>query len=106
MEMSQILIRNPNPNNKKSVCFTKHIGIKCSECGVNPIVGFRYKCMSCNNYNLCENCESNDIHSYHNFIKLRKKDFVSAKSNPCDIKKKDVSVNTKTSFFGNLIFRD
>lgn len=31
-------------------------GVKCSICHVNDIQGFRYKCMQCTNFNMCQNC--------------------------------------------------
>ncbi|CAD5119895.1 DgyrCDS8475 [Dimorphilus gyrociliatus] len=31
-------------------------GIKCDVCKGLPIVGFRYKCLQCFNYNLCQTC--------------------------------------------------
>ena len=59
-----------------SNCNTVHIGIKCENCGKNPIQGIRYKCTICNNYNLCENCEElNSIEKFHSqdhdFIRMR-----------------------------------
>jgi len=52
-----------------------HKEIKCNKCEMNPIVGIRYKCADCNDYNLCEKCEEenfiNNVHP-HNFIKIRK----------------------------------
>jgi hypothetical protein len=52
-----------------------HQGIKCNKCEMNPIVGIRYKCADCNDYNLCEKCEEenfiNNVHP-HDFIKIRK----------------------------------
>ena len=48
-----------------------HKGIKCDECGINDIKGVRYKCSTCLNYNLCENCEENTEHDEnHIFIKI------------------------------------
>lgn len=41
-----------------------HKGITCKECGVNPILGARFKCTICNNYNLCEACEEKEAHSH------------------------------------------
>jgi hypothetical protein len=40
-----------------SYCLTVHSGIRCNECGVSPIVGIRYKCNICQDYDLCQNCE-------------------------------------------------
>ena len=51
-----------------------HYGVKCDKCGVLPIIGYRYKCHVCKNYDLCQNCE--EINSQtgehpHELIKLR-----------------------------------
>ena len=71
--MSQIISKNINSksiiNNQKYVI---HKGIKCNECGMNDIIGIRYKCSKCPNYNLCENCEENTEHDEnHMFVKIR-----------------------------------
>lgn len=34
-----------------------HFGVKCDKCGMFPIIGYRYKCPVCKNYDLCQNCE-------------------------------------------------
>eukprot|EP01100_Stratorugosa_tubuloviscum_P007157 TRINITY_DN29_c2_g4_i1.p1 TRINITY_DN29_c2_g4~~TRINITY_DN29_c2_g4_i1.p1 ORF type:complete len:511 (-),score=225.95 TRINITY_DN29_c2_g4_i1:397-1929(-) len=49
-----------------------HENIYCKNCEF-PIVGIRYKCCICINYDLCENCESlNSIHDKnHPLLKLR-----------------------------------
>jgi hypothetical protein len=39
---------------------TKHIihqGIVCNNCQKNNICGMRFKCFTCQNYNICEDCE-------------------------------------------------
>jgi hypothetical protein len=46
----------------------KHIGITCSNCKQPNIVGIRYKCIKCNNYNLCETCENLCIHDIHHIL--------------------------------------
>lgn len=50
-----------------------HQGILCDNCN-NPIVGVRYKCGSCSDYDLCEFCESQEgIHQEdHLFVKIRR----------------------------------
>jgi len=41
----------------------------CKKCAY-PIIGTRYFCTACDNYNLCEACESVSTHP-HNFLKIR-----------------------------------
>ena len=42
-----------------------HKGIQCSNCGMLPLLGFRYKCTICDNYNLCENCQDSSVSIKH-----------------------------------------
>ena len=35
----------------------EHFGVKCAQCGSNPIKGIRYKCAVCNNFDYCEQCQ-------------------------------------------------
>ena len=58
-------------NAKKSKKKIIHNGIKCDNCGIFPITGIRYKCMECENFNFCENCEKNNTHP-HLFYKIKK----------------------------------
>jgi len=44
--------------------------VKCDGCGVKPIVGIRYKCTVCYDFDYCENCEATKEHT-HNFIKMK-----------------------------------
>jgi len=49
-----------------------HHRVQCDGCGVVPIVGFRFKCTVCPNFDLCATCEAKDEHpGNHNFIKMR-----------------------------------
>jgi hypothetical protein len=49
-----------------------HKGIKCNQCGKKDIIGIRYKCSTCPNYNLCEDCEEDSTHDEdHIFVKIR-----------------------------------
>ena len=41
-------------------------------CNRSPIVGLRYKCLQCYDYDLCESCADYQlIHSHHVFAKIR-----------------------------------
>jgi hypothetical protein len=46
-----------NPKQNKAKNKVVHNGIKCNNCGMFPIIGIRYKCIECDNYNFCEKCE-------------------------------------------------
>ena len=48
----------------------KHEGIKCSNCKVNPILGPRFMCPQCHEFNLCYLCEENLDHS-HALLKVK-----------------------------------
>lgn len=51
-----------------------HAGVFCNNCHDGNFFGLRYICAECNNFNLCENCYKNDIHSHnkeHTFIRLK-----------------------------------
>ena len=71
------LMRNQLEN--KNVSYknnTIHHGIKCNQCFQEPIIGYRYKCCECPNFNLCEKCEENNSKEeehIHDFIKMKKK---------------------------------
>ena len=52
-----------------------HIHIFCNHCQRGNFFGFRYICAECNNYNLCEECYSNNIYTHdkeHTFIRIKK----------------------------------
>ena len=73
--IEQTISKLDNDNNiKNDVIDSKvvHIGFSCNECNVYPIVGTRYKCTVCFDYDMCEQCESKlgDKHG-HSLIKHR-----------------------------------
>ena len=48
-----------------------HRGITCDGCSTRNVVGVRYKCAECPDYDLCEECEAKDVHSHHTFLKVK-----------------------------------
>ncbi|KAK3899247.1 hypothetical protein C8A05DRAFT_18291 [Staphylotrichum tortipilum] len=49
-----------------------HRGCQCNGCGINPIRGIRYRCTNCTDFDLCETCESQGLHTKtHIFSKIR-----------------------------------
>lgn len=49
-----------------------HSNIVCNECKMSPIVGSRFKCLNCKDYDLCQNCydKKNFVHPYHQFQEI------------------------------------
>ena len=76
-EMSKIMMSNVQQKEEEinfSFVKTTHKGVKCDKCGKNPIIGYRYKCSICKDFNLCDTCELKNSETQehkHNFIKMR-----------------------------------
>ncbi|KAG9240242.1 EF hand domain-containing protein [Calycina marina] len=66
----QLLFRvSENASSRSSVV---HRGCGCNACGEVPIRGTRYRCANCADYDLCELCESQEVHiKTHIFYKIR-----------------------------------
>jgi len=59
---------NPHQNNTASEI---HNNVVCDGCGMGPIVGNRYKCSVCPDFDFCKGCERTQDHP-HDFIKIKK----------------------------------
>ena len=48
-----------------------HMNVTCDGCGVHPLVGVRYKCGVCPNFDFCENCEKKEALKHgHPLVRL------------------------------------
>ena len=48
-----------------------HFGVKCDQCGKYTIIGCRYKCSVCPNFDYCEDCEKKYSKTHnHPFYKI------------------------------------
>ena len=47
----------------------EHVGVTCDGCETS-VVGFRYKCLTCPDYDLCGRCEMRGLHPGHNMIRI------------------------------------
>uniref|UniRef100_A0A1B0B0K9 ZZ-type domain-containing protein n=1 Tax=Glossina palpalis gambiensis TaxID=67801 RepID=A0A1B0B0K9_9MUSC len=50
--------------------FVIHHRVECDNCLMSPIMGFRYKCIECENYDLCQHCEVKHVHAEHMMIRM------------------------------------
>lgn len=50
-----------------------HLGISCDCCGTMNIIGMRYKCIFCKNFDMCEQCEAKTTthDPSHLFVKVK-----------------------------------
>ncbi|TMW54462.1 hypothetical protein DOY81_000454 [Sarcophaga bullata] len=54
----------------KSYNSIEHDQIECDGCYISPIVGHRYTCIQCINYDLCQNCALDKIHMKHSMLQI------------------------------------
>lgn len=45
-----------------------HQGVTCDSCQATPVVGYRYKCQICPDFDLCQDCKLQNQHSNHPMI--------------------------------------
>jgi len=47
-----------------------HSGVRCSSCGMDPLLGARYMCRKCISYDLCEKCRRKIMHGHNDYWSL------------------------------------
>lgn len=62
-----------NPGKRKSKVNTIHKNVRCSVCGVFPIVGVRYRSTLLDDFDMCEDCEDTIDHPYP-LIKIKQEE--------------------------------
>ena len=63
---------SPTDSSKTDTTEIQHNGVGCDLCNMVPILGIRYKCVVCENFDLCETCEHHGGHpDSHPRIKMR-----------------------------------
>lgn len=89
---SQIRSEAPKP----ALPIVVHERVTCDGCGMYPIVGHRYKCVICHNFDFCEACEDKGTHP-HAFLKIRRPEqaLKSIVATMDDSEKEGVEINGK-----------
>jgi hypothetical protein len=68
----QVMDAQRKPKINRQVA-TVHHNIICDGCNMSPIIGIRYKCTTCPDFDLCQACEAKGLHpKSHSFIKAKK----------------------------------
>ena len=77
-----------------------HLNVTCDGCGVHPIVGVRYKCAVCRNFDFCENCEKKEALKHgHPLVRLPEiKMLRTIKCNLKESSKKNLDKDEKVIF--------
>nr|WAU16850.1 SQSTM1 [Cristaria plicata] len=65
----KIYIRENQASCSSNASARVHPGVICDGCD-GPIVGIRYKCLTCPDYDLCSTCEQRGLHIEHNMMKI------------------------------------
>jgi len=71
--------REENPKQGKSDSSSEnqiHPGVTCDSCEKQPIEGYRYKCVVCDDYDLCGSCEAAGRHPGHNMMRIANPEMV------------------------------
>ena len=70
----KIYIKRTSQNKKQEASSPKnetviHPGICCDNCN-GDVLGYRYKCIQCEDYDLCAQCEAKGLHPHHYMIRM------------------------------------
>ena len=71
-----VVVASPVPSEPTSVIprGPVHEGIHCDGCKMENIVGVRWKCLQCTDYDLCDKCHSTGAHEHEDFLKIEHPD--------------------------------
>ena len=111
MQISKLMQENSELKNEiklteSAICNTVHTNIRCEHCFSNPIIGYRYKCNSCNNYNLCKQCyDKNSETGNHPHFCMLIKDYDNNDISQAIVNKKEYSYKCLSTDLKKSIYR-
>lgn len=74
----------PSAEDQEAAAFAHvvHPGVRCDGCSAVPLVGLRYKCAACPDFDLCHACHVQHPHAFEHFFVVMKSPSVEAASPP------------------------
>jgi len=68
------VVRDQQPRQSCQPEIAVHYGVSCDGCEQKPLSGARYKCLVCDNYDLCEKCYTSGVHAkeQHSFQQINR----------------------------------
>ncbi len=73
MQKNNFFKKNEIEKNENADGKAIHKGYICNGCNMRPIIGNRYKCMVCHNFDYCDACEEKYRNEHrHPFLKIYK----------------------------------
>ncbi len=61
--------KNKTDSGQKELFQQTHFGVTCDGCE-RPIIGPRFKCRTCMDYDLCKTCEETGLHLFHDMVRI------------------------------------
>lgn len=92
-DFSNFFLNNLTNSNRHND--STHISTRCDGCKVDPIVGARYKCLQCKNFDYCEECfqKNKSIHNHPFNSVIKPKVFSNVFCDGCGITPTKVRFN-------------
>ncbi|CAH2239515.1 jg21520 [Pararge aegeria aegeria] len=68
-QIDEVVFNLVNPIPDSQGIASVHLGVVCDGCD-GPVVGFRYKCTTCDDFDLCSKCEAGGLHAEHCMVRI------------------------------------
>lgn len=95
LDLQNGVINNTSISDKKNTPIN-HKTVRCDSCGVYPIIGKRFKCLECHDFDFCEKCEKTVKHD-HPMLRITETESFESLLTAVKIQNLMNSINSKTT---------